>query len=172
MAAGHELALGLRVCLYEEYLAATHHLRKDQGRISTFHLYGNASQVCDSGRSPLILALVPSGKTVPRQPDKEHRRIVAGTITRILPGNFSCEGVHASLVSACVHACASAACSLAAGLLLLLTQCMCVHCRPVSQSSGTMGKKARTFKRCYIWGTMFLHGRKQTTRCCLNLDES
>jgi len=36
---GHEIRLGLRVCMYEEYMAATHHLRKDLGRISEYWNY-------------------------------------------------------------------------------------------------------------------------------------
>ena len=67
---GHEMAIGLRVCMYEEYMAATHHLRKDQGRISSYHMYGRSE---------------------PRHAEKEQLRVVGGTIKRILPGNFSCE---------------------------------------------------------------------------------
>lgn len=63
---GHEICLGLRVCLYEEYVAATHHLRKDMGRITGYHTYG-------------------------RKTDREEKKLVGGTVTRILPGNFSCE---------------------------------------------------------------------------------
>mmetsp|Transcript_13040 Transcript_13040/g.20494 ORF Transcript_13040/g.20494 Transcript_13040/m.20494 type:complete len:112 (+) Transcript_13040:618-953(+) len=51
---GHELSRELRVCLYEEYVAATHNLQKELGRVNKHGLMG-------------------------------------GTITRILPGNFSCE---------------------------------------------------------------------------------
>lgn len=63
---GHEISLGLRVCLYEEYVAATHHLRKDMGRITGYHTYA-------------------------RRTDREEKKLVGGTVSRILPGSFSCE---------------------------------------------------------------------------------
>eukprot|EP00802_Teleaulax_amphioxeia_P025890 Tamp_26830.p1 GENE.Tamp_26830~~Tamp_26830.p1 ORF type:complete len:185 (+),score=33.30 Tamp_26830:85-639(+) len=71
---GHEISLTsngqpLRVCLYEEYVAATHHLRKDMGRITDFWSYFGASGA----------------------EDKKEQKLVGGTVVRVLPGNFSCE---------------------------------------------------------------------------------
>ena len=76
---GHEISLQsggvpTRVCLYEEYVAATHHLRKDMGRISDFWSYLGV------------------GGT-------QEAKLVGGTITRVLPGNFSCEVMPASTYS-------------------------------------------------------------------------
>mmetsp|Transcript_89988 Transcript_89988/g.145614 ORF Transcript_89988/g.145614 Transcript_89988/m.145614 type:complete len:190 (-) Transcript_89988:129-698(-) len=78
---GHEIRLGLRVCMYEEYMAATHHLRKDLGRISEYWNYFIVSGLdsLQGGQHGNELRL------------QETPRLVGGTISRILPGNFSCE---------------------------------------------------------------------------------
>jgi len=90
---GHEIGLTangepMRVCLYEEYVAATHHLRKDLGRITDFWTYilsadGAAASRGDGGKDGHGGA---SGAE-----DRREKKMVGGTVVRVLPGGFSCE---------------------------------------------------------------------------------
>lgn len=80
---GHEMSLGLRVCMYEEYMAATHHLRKDLGRISEYFSYVVSTAVKLESRPKETDANTGRGSI--------KKRLVGGTVSRVLPGNFSCE---------------------------------------------------------------------------------